>query len=716
MVRWLGPARDPGDVLPLGNGRLGATLRAERGGRVEIDLTSAEGIDGHGRLLKLARFELTIGPPDWAASDDDTMEQRLALTDAEAVVHHAHFELRARVDRHHPWLVIDVRSTAAATTRVRPLPWRLAPRRPASNESFAFWGRLGGPQPVVVPPDHLRRVTRTDDDGARRAVLGWWHAVGATTLSDSLALQGFADLTGDVEDPVAERAFGTLTWADEDAPDDDGWSLRHTAAPVQRWHVWVHVGSASTAEAWWGAALAARGPALAIDRDDARRLHLASARRAWGAGTLQPTGTPGAERVAAAVAAQRYLTLAAGGGPWPVRFNGSLFTVDVPETLLDPAPYQDPDYRRWNGAFWWQNTRLVYWPLLASGDRTVLEPLLSFVDRIWPLARVRARRWFGAEGAVLPETVTPWGLHADGDYGWDRVGRSICEVANPFVRTYHHATLEVAWLWLQLHRVGGDDEALARRAPQLHDVLSFFASTAHRDAAGRLGWRATQALETYHDVDDSAADIAALHAITRAIAHLPSRLVGRAVHDLAASVARRLPDLPSRRGRDGVRRWRPARTIRGPARNYENPELYAVWPYGLTGRGRAGVGMARATFAARRFKRTGGWYPDAIIAAALGLPEQARAHLERNAAQTCGRFPAMFGPNFDWVPDQDHGNVTVLGLQRLALEALRDLRRAGEPTSRAWPLWWGLRGRLLDAAGAVVELEIEPRTPPRSRV
>ena len=32
------------------------------------------------------------------------------------------------------------------------------------------------------------------------------------------------------------------------------------------------------------------------------------------------------------------------------------------------------------------------------------------------------------------------------------------------------------------------------------------------------------------------------------------------------------------------------------------------------------------------------------------------------------RFPAMWGPNFDWIPDQDHGSVMMIALQRMALQ------------------------------------------------
>jgi hypothetical protein len=32
------------------------------------------------------------------------------------------------------------------------------------------------------------------------------------------------------------------------------------------------------------------------------------------------------------------------------------------------------------------------------------------------------------------------------------------------------------------------------------------------------------------------------------------------------------------------------------------------------------------------------------------------------------RFPAFWGPNYDWSPDQDHGNVAMIALQRMLIQ------------------------------------------------
>ena len=70
-------------------------------------------------------------------------------------------------------------------------------------------------------------------------------------------------------------------------------------------------------------------------------------------------------------------------GAYPIKFNGSIFTVD--------SPPLDPDYRRWGGPYWWQNTRLPYWPMLASGDFDLMQPMFRMYRESLPLAAERTR-------------------------------------------------------------------------------------------------------------------------------------------------------------------------------------------------------------------------------------------------------------------------------------------------------------------------------------
>ncbi|HOY57489.1 MAG TPA: hypothetical protein PK640_05035 [Verrucomicrobiota bacterium] len=84
-------------------------------------------------------------------------------------------------------------------------------------------------------------------------------------------------------------------------------------------------------------------------------------------GQTQPPTAPEHEIVTRGYTLQRFLQACAGHGALPIKFNGSLFTVEVPGQF-------EPDYRQWGGCYWFQNTRLPYWPMLASGDFDLVQP------------------------------------------------------------------------------------------------------------------------------------------------------------------------------------------------------------------------------------------------------------------------------------------------------------------------------------------------------
>jgi len=103
----------------------------------------------------------------------------------------------------------------------------------------------------------------------------------------------------------------------------------------------------------------------------------------------------------------------------------------------------------------------------------------------------------------------------------------------------------------------------------------------------------------------------------------------------------------------------------------ENPELYAVFPFRIYGRGKPELEMARHTFAHRGIKCNRGWCQDDTQAAFLGLAGVARNYVSGRATNKHrgSRFPAFWGPNHDWIPDQDHGGNLMMALQTMVLQA-----------------------------------------------
>ena len=85
-----------------------------------------------------------------------------------------------------------------------------------------------------------------------------------------------------------------------------------------------------------------------------------------------------------------------------------------------------------------------------------------------------------------------------------------------------------------------------------------------------------------------------------------------------------------------------------------------------------------------------------------GLTDEAARDVCANARATARghRFLAMWGPNYDWVPDQDHGSVTMIALQRMAMQT--DGRRIR--VLPAWPKYWDVHFKLHAPHGTTIEL------------
>lgn len=71
------------------------------------------------------------------------------------------------------------------------------------------------------------------------------------------------------------------------------------------------------------------------------------------------------------------------------------------------------------GVFTAQNQRLIYWPMLKSGDADAILPQFELYRKALPGARARVKANFGHEGAVYSEYLGASGLALGSGYGWD---------------------------------------------------------------------------------------------------------------------------------------------------------------------------------------------------------------------------------------------------------------------------------------------------------
>ncbi len=409
---------------------------------------------------------------------------------------------------------------------------------------------------------------------------------------------------------------------------------------------------------------------------------------------------------------QRWVTACAGRGALPIKFNGSLFTVPSPEGWGG-----DPDYRRWGSGYWWQNTRLPYLSACTAGDTDFLPSLFRmYTGQTLEIARYRTAHHLGHPGAFLNECSYFWG-HAFNDvYGWTR-SPDIPPGINQsgYHRWEFTAGYELLFMMLDFYEHTLDDSfARGTLVPFAREILTFYDVHYATDAAGKLVIRPGQALETWWDVTNPMPDIAGLTAVTERLLALPEALAPAEDRALWRRLRDKLPELPTRE-LDGARLLAPGAAF-ADKRNVENPELYAVFPFRLIAVGRPGIELGLEALRRREDRGAAGWRQDDLFKACLGLADEARANLVRRARtrHEGSRFPAFWGPNYDWVPDQDHGGVLMRTLQIMLLQS--DGRRIF--LLPAWPRDWNAQFRLHAPfrtvltgrveGGRLVSLDVDP--------
>ena len=389
---------------------------------------------------------------------------------------------------------------------------------------------------------------------------------------------------------------------------------------------------------------------------------------------------------------------------WPTKFNGGLFTFDP--QYVDSLSNFTPDYRRWGGGTHTaQNQRLVYWPLLASGDYDLLLSQFDFYLRLLPTAETRSHVYWGHGGACFTEQMENFGLPNPAEYGSKRPeGFEPGLEYNAWLEYEWDTALEFCQMILLSKSFGGMD--ITKYLPMIRSCLQFFdehyrylAQQRGRkdlDGNGHLVIYPGSACETYKMAYNPSSTIAALRTVAETYMHEVDTTG-------MTDYLRRIPPIPHR-VIDGQEMIAPAVTWER-VNNEESPQLYPVFPWRLYGVGRDSIEIARNTYLydpdVVRFRSSKGWKQDNIWAACLGLTEEAARLTTEKLKSGPYRFPAFWGPGFDWSPDHNWGGTGMLGLQSMLLQEVD-----GEIIILpAWPKTWDVSYKLHASGGRTVEVE-----------
>ncbi len=697
---WTSQSQNSSGSMPCGGHDIGMNVWVEQGD-VLLYIAQSGWFDENNSLLKAGRWRLHFDNKPFEGND---FRQTLRLDEGCVYIKGGGTEVRIWADVFQPMVFVTVASKRGGRAVLSYESWRYQdrPLTKAECQQCSYkW---------VLPADC---TTFADSIRAKDSFLEVAHVNREKTVFDfTVDREHLNEIKKDLYNPLGGRRMSVVM----NAP---GFSFASTSNGQY----------ASTDYRAWNYVTNKRNCEISISLDNGERMADAnqpsvnrqplsssvSKKRSsiwwhnyWQRSWIQTDGTHAeAARIVRNYELFRYMLGCNAYGLWPTKFNGGLFTFD-PVYVDEKSPFT-PDYRKWGGGTMTaQNQRLVYWPMLKSGDTDMMVAQFDTYLRLLPTATARTRYYWGHEGASFTEQLENFGLPNPAEYGKHPEGSDLGVERNAWLEYEWDTALEFCMMMMQAGMV-------EKYEPLIEQCLRFFdehyqymarkSGAKALDGDGKLVIYPGSGCETYKMAYNPSNTIAALKAVLKELA---SRRKERGSKDTnerdILKMATRIPDIPLR-VIAGDTCIAPA-IVWARIQNVETPQLYAVFPWRIYGLGREHLDIARNTYwkdpHALEMRSSKGWKQDNIWAACLGLTEEARRLTVEKLSDGPYRFPAFWDAGFDWAPDCNRGGSGMIGLQEMLLQETSDGKLLLFP---AWPKEWKVRFRLYGSDGRMVEGE-----------
>ena len=723
-IGWDGASVNSGGSMPCGGGDIGLNVWVEKGDLLFYFARSGS-FDENNAFLKGGRIRVRLRPNPL----EGIVRQELILRDGSVLVTGrtggATVSLRVWVDVYRPAIHVDMDGNRPLDAEVTYESWRVADRALSGKENNANsykWGARHAPEGHVVT---YRDSIRFADD---HVVFFHRNRPGPTVFDVTVHQQGLDSVKEQLRDPLKGLTFGGLLFGTDMVPggtthgryldtDFEGWRLVSRRAVRER-HLLLVLATAQTADVThWETGLRS----AVADMQTHERTAAEATRRWWGDFWkrsfiyIKPDTADGSPEWQAGRNYQlfRYMLGCNAYGSEPTKFNGGLFTYDP--SLVDSSMRFTPDFRNWGGGTMTaQNQRLVYWPLLRSGDFELMKPQFQFYLRSLQTAQLRSRVYWGHDGACFTEQLENFGLPNSAEYGWDMPADHDKGIEyNAWLEYEWDTALEFCLMMLETERYAGADvqvylpfvESCLRFFDEHYRYLAALRGRRALDGDGKLILYPGSGGETYKMAYDASSTIAGLQTVLTRLLELPSASLPDSTRAFFTTMLHRLPPL-TYRSFDGHVTIAPAR-VWERVNNKESMQLYPVFPWGIYGVGRPGLDTAINTYKydtdVVRFRSYIGWKQDNIFAARLGLTSEAASLTVKKLADGPRRFPAFWGPGFDWTPDHNWGGSGMVGLQEMLLQT--DGKKIF--LFPAWPAEWNVHFKLYAPYSTTVEAELK---------
>ena len=687
---WTTQSQNSSGSMPCGGHDVGMNVWVENGD-ILFYVSKSGMLDENNTQLKAGRFRLNIKGQPFSGTD---FEQRLCLDDGAIYIKGKGISIRLWADVYQPKVFVEMNATHKADATLSYESWRYKDRPVTKAECQQ------GSYKWNIPADC---TTFADSIKAAKSSIDFWHTNRSYTVFDyTVSREGLDAIKDELYNPIGGKTFGgSITMP--------GFKFTGTSTGTY---------ASTDYKAWHYSATGIRQATVSIDLYTGETASTAlSAKKSKAQSTkwwhrFWQRSFITVEGEGAAMARNyelfRYMLGCNAYGEYPTKFNGSLFTFDP--VYADPKCPFTPDFRKWGGGTMTaQNQRLVYWPMLKSGDTDMMKAQFDTYLRMLPNATRRTKFYWNHDGASFSEQIENCGLPNPTEYGKHKPGDDPGMDRNAWLEYQWDTALEFCSMIMQAHKYSGMD--IAEYEPLIRQTLIFFdehyqyiakkLGVKPLNADGKLMLYPSSGCETYKMAYNPSSVIAAL----KTVAEQWIEYKGDSLNNFLS----RIPPIPLRTI-EGDTCIAPA-IVWARIQNIETPQLYPVFPWRVYGMGRENLHIARNTYLkdphAVEMHSTKGWKQDNIWAACLGLTDEAFKLNKEKLADGPYRFPAFWDPGYDWAPDCNKGGASMIGLQEMLLQEKPDGELLLFP---AWPKNINAKFRLKATNGRTVEAEIKNGT------
>lgn len=676
---WFTQSKNSGESMPCGGGDIGLNVWTE-GNEILFYLSKSGTFDEHNMLLKLGRVRIKLSPNPFA---DGAFKQELHLKEGFITIDGAKgTTVKISVDVFHPNIRVEVRSKEAIHTQLVYESWRYQDRALKGKANNANSWKWAPQEPVIVYADSI--------NFEQNNILFYHKNRKQTVFDATVKQQGLAAIQDSLYNPLAYLTSGGIISASNMKAsgmhtgkyldtDFKGWSLSSIkASKYQQINITLYQAQKPDINSWKNELKAAQ--LKAIKDQKAQENTIQWWRNYWQRSYIYTKAQENTEdwQIGRNYQLFRYMLGCNAFGQWPTKFNGGLFTYDP--SLTDSTQKFTPDFRNWGGGTHTaQNQRLVYWPMLKSGDFDLMLPQFNFYLNALKNAELRTQFYWKHKGASFTEQLENFGLPNPAEYGWKRPADYDKGMEyNAWLEYEWDTVLEFCMMMLEQEKYTGKD--IQKYIPFIESCLTFFnehytylakqRGSKALDAHGHLILYPGSAAETYKMAYNANATIAALKTVLERLLALPDTYLSATQKAQWETMLKRIPPI-SYRVLDGKTTIAPAK-LWERINNTETPQLYPVYPWGIFGLGKTGLDTAIYTYKydpdALKFRSHVGWKQDNIFAARLGLTDEAYRLTTLKLKDSGRRFPAFWGPGFDWTPDHNWGGSGMIGLQEMLMQ------------------------------------------------